>query len=60
MGPDCSWEMRRGRLSGRYTTRLDEVLKVVRGGALSAAMWRAAPLEFQPRVQTKDRVAGVS
>lgn len=28
MGSDRSWEMRRGRLSGRYTTRLDEVLTV--------------------------------
>jgi len=28
MGYDRSWEMRRGRLSGRYTTRLEEVLKV--------------------------------
>lgn len=28
-GIDCGWEMRRGRLSGRYTTRLDEVLKVI-------------------------------
>jgi len=28
MGNDRGWEMRRGRLSGRYTTRLDEVLTV--------------------------------
>jgi DNA polymerase V len=28
MGHDRAWEMRRERLSGRYTTRLDEVLKV--------------------------------
>jgi DNA polymerase V len=28
VGRDRGWEMRRGRLSGRYTTRLDEVLKV--------------------------------
>ena len=28
MGSDRQWEMRRGRLSGRYTTRLDEVLSV--------------------------------
>jgi DNA polymerase V len=28
MGSDRAWEMRRGRLSGRYTTRLDEVLRV--------------------------------
>ena len=28
MGYDRGWEMRRGRLSGRYTTRLDEVLRV--------------------------------
>lgn len=28
MGYDRGWEMKRGRLSGRYTTRLDEVLRV--------------------------------
>jgi DNA polymerase V len=28
MGDGREWEMRRGRLSGRYTTRLDEVLRV--------------------------------
>jgi DNA polymerase V len=28
MGQDRAWDMRRGRLSGRYTTRLGEVLKV--------------------------------
>jgi DNA polymerase V len=28
MGNDWRWEMRRERLSGRYTTRLDEVLRV--------------------------------
>lgn len=28
MGNDRGWEMRRGRLSGRYTTKLDEILKV--------------------------------
>jgi DNA polymerase V len=28
MGYDRAWEMRRGRLSGRYTTRLEEVLRV--------------------------------
>jgi DNA polymerase V len=28
MGYQRGWEMRRGRLSGRYTTRLDEVLRV--------------------------------
>jgi DNA polymerase V len=28
MGYDRAWEMRRGYLSGRYTTRLDEVLRV--------------------------------
>jgi DNA polymerase V len=28
MGRNRSWEMRRGCLSGRYTTRLDEVLRV--------------------------------
>jgi DNA polymerase V len=28
MGHERAWEMKRGRLSGRYTTRLDEVLKV--------------------------------
>lgn len=28
LGNDRVWEMRRGRLSGRYTTRLDEVLRV--------------------------------
>lgn len=28
MGYGRTWEMRRGRLSGRYTTRLDEVLRV--------------------------------
>jgi DNA polymerase V len=27
-GHERTWEMKRGRLSGRYTTRLDEVLKV--------------------------------
>lgn len=27
-GSDRGWEMRRGKLSGRYTTRLDEVLRV--------------------------------
>jgi DNA polymerase V len=28
MGYDRAWEMRRGYLSGRYTTRLNEVLRV--------------------------------
>ena len=28
MGHDRGWEMRRGQLSGRYTTRLEEVLRV--------------------------------
>jgi DNA polymerase V len=28
IGDDRGWEMKRGRLSGRYTTRLDEVLRV--------------------------------
>lgn len=28
MGNDHGWEMRRGKLSGRYTTRLDELLRV--------------------------------
>jgi hypothetical protein len=28
MGRDRSWEMRRGHLSGRYTTRPDEILRV--------------------------------
>jgi DNA polymerase V len=28
MGNSSGWEMKRGRLSGRYTTRLEEVLKV--------------------------------
>jgi DNA polymerase V len=28
MGHDRDWEMRRGRLSGRYTTHLDEILRV--------------------------------
>ena len=28
MGSDCSWGMRRGSLSGRYTTRLNEVMRV--------------------------------
>ena len=28
MGNDRTWEMRRGRVSGRYTTRLDEVFRV--------------------------------
>lgn len=28
MGHERGWEMRRGQLSGRYTTRLDEVLRV--------------------------------
>ena len=28
IGHDRGWEMRRGRLSGRYTTRLNEVLRV--------------------------------
>ena len=28
MGCERPWEMKRGRLSGRYTTRLDEVLRV--------------------------------
>ncbi|HEY0100131.1 MAG TPA: DUF4113 domain-containing protein, partial [Pyrinomonadaceae bacterium] len=28
MGNACAWEMRRTQLSGRYTTRLDEVLRV--------------------------------
>lgn len=28
IGRDRAWEMRRGRLSGRYTTRLEEVMRV--------------------------------
>lgn len=28
IGQDRAWEMKRGRLSGCYTTRLDEVLTV--------------------------------
>ncbi|MBC7932656.1 MAG: DUF4113 domain-containing protein, partial [Rubrivivax sp.] len=28
LGLDREWEMRRGRVSGRYTTRLNEVLRV--------------------------------
>lgn len=28
MGDDRAWEMRRGYLSGRYTTRLNEVVRV--------------------------------
>lgn len=28
MGTNREWDMKRGRLSGRYTTRLDEVLTV--------------------------------
>jgi DNA polymerase V len=28
MEHDRAWKMKRGRLSGRYTTRLDEVLRV--------------------------------
>jgi DNA polymerase V len=29
MGNDRTWEMRRGLLSSRYTTRLNEVLRVI-------------------------------
>jgi DNA polymerase V len=28
VGRDRAWEMKRSQLSGRYTTRLDEVLRV--------------------------------
>ena len=44
IGLDREWEMRRGRVSGRYTTRLDEVLRVKacqeRTAALSHCMRR--------------------